>query len=155
MIIPDINLLLYAYDQDSAFHVKAKVWWQQCVSGTESVGMLPVVLFGFVRLATNVRAFQHPMIPREAAAHVFAWLEQPSVEVLQPGPGHIENVLKLLESLGIAGNLVTDVQIAAQTLEHGAILHTTDTDFIRFRGLRWFNPIAGVGSSSQRRSKGI
>ena len=61
MIIPDINLLLYAYDASSPFHTKAAAWWQGCLSGTEPVGLLPVVLFGFVRIGTNVRAFLNPL----------------------------------------------------------------------------------------------
>jgi predicted nucleic acid-binding protein len=74
--------------------------------------------------------------------------------LLDPGPGHVESVLKLLEGLGTAGNLATDAQIAAAALDQDAIVHTTDMDFMRFQGLRWFNPITGVGSSSQRRVKG-
>jgi hypothetical protein len=153
MIIPDINLLLYSYDADSLFHAKAAVWWQTCLSGTEPVGLLPVVIFGFVRIGTNARAFQHPMTPTEAAGHVRSWLEQPPVELLEPGSGHVEDVLKLLEGLGTAGNLVTDAQIAAAAQHHDAVLHTTDTDFLRFANLRWLNPISGVGSSTRRTAK--
>ncbi|MBI5388723.1 MAG: PIN domain-containing protein [Verrucomicrobia bacterium] len=154
MIIPDINLLLYAYDAASSFHAKAAAWWQGCLSGTEPIGLLPVVAFGFVRIGTSTRAFQNPMTPSEAAGHVRSWLEQPPVELLEPHPGHVERVLKLLEDLGTAGNLVTDAQLAVAALDHDAVLHTTDTDFIRFGTLRWFNPVTGVGSASQRRTKG-
>jgi predicted nucleic acid-binding protein len=89
----------------------------------------------------------------EAAGHVHSWLEQPPVELLDPGTGHVEGVLKLLNDLGTAGNLVTDAQIAAAALDHDAVVHATDTDFLRFGGLRWFNPITGVSSTSQRRAK--
>jgi uncharacterized protein len=153
MIIPDVNLLLYAYDSSSAFHVKAAGWWQSCLSGTEAVGLLHVVVFGFVRVATHGRAFLHPMTPAEAAGHVRSWLEQPPVQVLDPGPDHIQNTLKLLESLGTAGNLVSDAQMAALAMDHDAVLHTADTDFVRFQRLRWFNPITGTGSASLRRTK--
>jgi predicted nucleic acid-binding protein len=47
------------------------------------------------------------------------------------------------KSLGTAGNLVTDAQIAAVAIEHDAVVHTADADFIRFKGLRWLNPITG------------
>ena len=67
MIVPDINLLLYAHDSSSPFHAKAAGWWQACLSGTEPVGLLHVVTFGFVRIATNARAFVNPMTPAEAA----------------------------------------------------------------------------------------
>lgn len=153
MIIPDINLLLYAYDAGSPFHAKAAGWWQACLSGTEPVGLLHVVTFGFVRIATNARTFLNPMTPAEAAGHVRSWLEQPPVQVLAPGPDHIRHTLKLLETLGTAGNLVSDAQMAALALDHDAVLHTADTDFVRFQGLCWLNPITATGTASLRRTK--
>jgi toxin-antitoxin system PIN domain toxin len=147
MIIPDVNLLLYAYDSDSAFHAKASVWWQKCLSGAEPIGLPPVVVFGFMRIATNPRVFRDPMTPAEAAKHILSWLAQPVARILEPPIGHVKQVLELLETLGTAGNLVTDAQIASLAIEHNAMLHTADTDFLRFSGLRWFNPVTGVGSS--------
>lgn len=155
MIVPDINLLLYAYDSSSSFHSKAAGWWQACLSGTEPVGLLHVVVFGFVRIATNSRVFLNPMTPAEASGHVRSWLEQPPVRVLEPepGPDHIQHTLKLLVTLGTAGNLVSDAQMVALTMDYDAVLHTADTDFVRFPGLRWFNPITETGSASLRHRK--
>jgi len=153
MILPDINLLLYAYDADSPFHTKAAAWWQGCLSGIEPVGLPPLVLFGFVRISTSARVYRNPMTPAEASGHVRSWLAQPAVRIVEPGPDHIGQVLKLLEALGTAGNLVTDAQIAALALEHGAVLHTADADFLRFPGLRWFNPITGAASRRLRKGE--
>lgn len=153
MIVPDINLLLYTYDSSSPFHSKAAAWWQQCLSGTEPVGLAQVVVFGFVRIATSMRVFRNPMSPIEAAEHVRSWQSQPVVQILEPRADHVTQVLKFLEALGAAGNLVTDAQIASLALEHDAVLHTADADFLRFRGLRWFNPVTGDASSRLRRNK--
>ncbi|MBE7504208.1 MAG: PIN domain-containing protein [Verrucomicrobiales bacterium] len=153
MIVPDLNLLLYAYDSGSPFHAKAAGWWQSCLAGAEPVGLAHVVVFGFVRLATNLRAFTDPMTPAEAAGHVRSWLEQPPVQVLDPGPDHLRQTLQLLEDLGTAGNLVSDAQMAALAMEHDAVLHTADADFVRFPGLRWYNPITGTGRTGLRRAR--
>ena len=153
MIVPDINLLLYAYDSDSPFHGKATAWWQACLSGDDLVIMPEVVVFGFLRVSTSARAFRHPMTAEEAAAHVRSWLEQPVVRVPESAPDHVERVLGLLTGLGTAGNLVTDAQIAAVALEHDAVVHTTDADFIRFGGLRWLNPLTGAGPTPSRRRR--
>jgi toxin-antitoxin system PIN domain toxin len=153
MIVPDINLLLYAYDSASPFHSKAAAWWQTCLSGAEPIGLAQVVVFGFVRIGTNTRVFRDPLTPLEAAEHVRSWQSQPVVQILEPQADHVAQVLKLLETLGAAGNLVTDAQIAALALDHGAVLHTADSDFLRFRELRWLNPITGVGSRGLSRSK--
>ena len=141
MIVPDVNLLLYAYDASSRFHTAAAAWWRACLSESEPVGLPPVVVFAFLRVGTSPRVFEHPMTPSEAAGHVRAWLAQPVVQLLEPHADHLERVLTLLESLGTAGNLVTDAQIAALVLESDAVLHTTDTDFLRFAALRWINPL--------------
>jgi toxin-antitoxin system PIN domain toxin len=153
MIIPDINLLLYAYDSDSLFHAKAAAWWRRCLSGTELIGLPAVVAFGFVRVGTSGRAFQKPMSAGESAECVRSWLAQPMVRVVEPGPDHVGQVLKLLETLGTAGNLVTDAQIAALAIEQNAVLHTADADFQRFPGLRWLNPLTGVASGRLRRKQ--
>jgi len=153
MIIPDINLLLYAYDSTSPFHAQASAWWQTCLSGAEPVGLPPVVVFGFVRVGTNARVFQHPLTPAEAAGHIRNWLGQPVVKLLEFSPDHVERVLGLVESLGTAGNLLTDARIAAIAIENGAVLHTADADFVRFQNLRWLNPITGIGSRSLRRGR--
>jgi predicted nucleic acid-binding protein len=73
--------------------------------------------------------------------------------LLQPSSGHLEDVFKLIEELGTAGNLVTDVQIAALAMEYDAVVHTADADFVRFPGLKWFNPIRGIGSRHTRSTK--
>ena len=88
MIVPDVNLLVYAYDADSRFHAVAKAWWQGCLSGGETVGLPGVVAFGFVRLVTSARVFTHPMTPAEAAGHVREWLARPGVEWLEPQADH-------------------------------------------------------------------
>jgi hypothetical protein len=82
---------------------------------------------------------------------VRAWLEQPPVQIIAPGSSHIQQTLEFLEGLGTAGNLVSDAQMASMAMDHDAVLHTADADFVRFQGLRWFNPITEIGSASLRR----
>jgi uncharacterized protein len=142
MIIPDVNLLLYAYDSDSPFHAKAAAWWQDCLSGPEPVGIPAVVIFGFIRIGTHPRVFLNPLSPAEAAELVRSWIAQPMAQILDGGSNHLDRVLHLLDAIGTAGNLVTDAQIAAFAIEYEAVLHSADSDFTRFPGLRWKNPLA-------------
>src|SRR5690242_2580719 len=118
MIVPDINLLLYAYDSKSPFHERAIAWWQECLSGTQPIGLATVVLFGFVRICTNPRVFQNPISVTRAAGHIRSWLLQPVTQVLNSSADQTDQALRLLEALGTAGNLVTDAQIAALALDH-------------------------------------
>jgi hypothetical protein len=152
MIVPDINLLLYACDSSSPFHARAAKWWQECLCGTEPVGLAPVVIFGFIRLSTNRSVFLKPMTGVEAAGHARSWLNQPPAQMLVPGPQHFEQVISLLQGAGAMANLVTDAQIAALAIEHDAVVHTADADFVRFPGLRWFNPISGQTGGRLRKT---
>lgn len=152
MILPDVNLLIYAYDSSSPLHAKAKSWWQGCLVGREVVVLPEVVVFGFVRVGTSARVFQHPLTAAEAASHVRSWLGQPVVRVPEAMPDQCERVLALLERLGTAGNLVTDAQIAAAAMSHDAVVHTADADFMRFPGLRWLNPLTGDRPPRRRRA---
>ena len=143
MILPDINLIVYAYNEDAPFHAPAKAWWEQCLSGTEPVGVAWAVILGFVRLMSNRRVLTSPMPAAEAAGHCRSWILQPNVRIVLPGPTHLDVLTELLS--GPTGpNLVTDAHLAALAIEHQAELHSNDTDFARFSGLSWRNPVAGT-----------
>jgi toxin-antitoxin system PIN domain toxin len=140
--IADVNLLIYAYDEASPNHRRARHWLEERLSGTETFGLAWVGLLAFVRLVTNPRVFSDPMTATEALDRVDAWLAQPCVTVLHPGQRHAAVLRELLGPVGTAGNLTTDAHLAALALEHGAELCSADADFSRFPGLRWTNPLA-------------
>jgi toxin-antitoxin system PIN domain toxin len=141
MIVPDVNLLLYAHIQAFAEHAKARAWWDALLNGSKEVGVGAPALFGFLRLATNRKLFDPPMAVDAAVARVEQWLARPQVRFLSPGPRHLEIALGLLRRLGAASNLTTDVQLAALAIENRGELHSNDGDFARFPQLRWTNPI--------------
>ncbi len=58
-----------------------------------------------------------------------------------PGPRHLDVFAGLAEAAGTAGRLTTDLHLAALAIENQAELHSNDTDFGRFPGLRWHNPL--------------
>jgi len=140
MIIPDANLLIYAYDERSPFHTKAMAWLEALLNGEETVGLCPVVLFAFVRIATNKRAFEDPMTIGEASGHVRAWLDQEVTRLLEMDESICMGALQLLEQAAAGANLTTDAQIAAIALANKATIHSADADFSRF-GVEWKNPL--------------
>jgi toxin-antitoxin system PIN domain toxin len=142
--VPDVNLLLHAYNRESPVHTAARTWWEALLNGTTPVGLSWVAMLGFIRIVTHPQVLANPMPVATACRHVRSWLGRPAVIVLHPGSRHAEIVFGLLESLGTAGNLTTDAHLAALAIEHQAELHSTDADFARFPGLRWRNPVAGA-----------
>ena len=142
MILPDVNLLLYAYDESSPFHARSKAWCEDLMSGPSPLILLPTVVFGFVRIATHPRVFKDPLSVSEVAVHVRSWLALRHVQIHEMLPEDVECALGLLESAGTAGNLTTDAQIAAVALRLDAEVHTTDLDFGRFPKVRFLNPLS-------------
>jgi uncharacterized protein len=139
--LPDVNLLLYAIDEESARHEGARQWLEDTLSGTETVAFAWAVLVGFLRISTNPALLGRPLSAEEALDYADGWLAQPCVTTVAPGNRHAAVLRELLEPLGAAGNLVSDAHLAALAIEHGAELCSCDTDFSRFGGLRWTNPL--------------
>lgn len=141
MILLDVNLLLYAYDEQSPRHEPARAWLEQTLSGTETVGLPWVVMLAFIRLITRSVVVERPLTVDEAIDLLESWLGQPCVTVIHPTDRHPVVLRELLQPLGTAGNLTTDAHLAALAIEHGASLCSCDADFSRFLGLRWTDPL--------------
>jgi toxin-antitoxin system PIN domain toxin len=142
VIVVDLNLLLYAINRDSREHAAAKAWLEDVLSADEPVALPWIVLIGFIRLSTSNRVFRRALTTEQALDLVDSWLAQPPVIAVSPGERHWDILRDLLRRTGRAGDLATDAHLAAIAIENAAELCSTDTDFARFRALRWRNPIA-------------
>ena len=141
MIVPDLNLLVYAYNDGALHHQSARRWWESLVNGVERVGIPWVVTTGFVRLMTHPKVIVHPATPEQAVDYVREWFQFPHIIPINPGAEHLTHLRRSLAAAGVGANLVTDSHIAALAIEYQAEVHSNDTDFSRFPGLRWRNPL--------------
>lgn len=146
MIVPDVNLLVYAYSEPAPQYPSARRWREDLVSGSESVGIPWIVSVGFIRQMANPLIHNVSMPLATGAAIVDAWFEHDHIFPLNPGDYHMRHMRDALAEFGAsasvrAANRATDVHIAALALEYGAEVHTNDTDFNRIPGLHWRNPL--------------
>jgi uncharacterized protein len=141
LIIPDINLLVYAHNAAAPLHSSARQWWEELVMSEQPIGMPWAVSLGFIRLVTHPAVLTEPLEATDATGRVAAWFEQPSVQPLDPGPRHFSILLDLFRVTRVAASLTTDAHIAAIAIEHQCEVHSNDSDFDRFPGLRWRNPL--------------
>jgi hypothetical protein len=148
MILIDANLLLYASDAASAHHEPARRWLETIFSEPEPVGLAWVALLAFLRVGTDPRLRKDAPTLEEAAGIVTDWLDRPMVTLVNPGERHWQILRDLMTEGQARGPLIMDAHLAALAIEHGALLATTDRDFARFPGLRFFNPLL-PGSKSQ------
>lgn len=142
MILPDINLLVYAHNLRAAQHAQARAWWEECLAGRQGVALAWVVILGFVRITTHPKVFPNPLSAADALDRVEEWLSLPHIHLIEPSESHFATWASLLKGLGTAGDLTTDSHLATLAIERGLILHSTDADFTRFPGLKWKNPLA-------------
>lgn len=141
MIVPDANLLIYAYDAMAPLHARARAWWERMLSGSEPVGIPWVVVLAFVRLMTHPSLSANPMTVAQAQTAVTAWMRVAHVRLLPTTPATMALFFTLLEQAGTGGNLCTDALIAAAASEHGGCVYSNDADFARFRSQAWRNPL--------------
>jgi toxin-antitoxin system PIN domain toxin len=138
----DANLLLYAVHKGAPQHERAADWLTEQLNGPKRVGMPWQSLAAFVRISTHPRAFQRPLASATAWERVTDWLSAPVAWIPQPGPEHARILGQLITTYEVVGNLIPDAQLAALALEHGVPLCSADSDFARFRELRWINPLS-------------
>jgi toxin-antitoxin system PIN domain toxin len=140
MILPDVNVLIYAFRADDPHHAVCKAWLESVVHGDARFAISPLALSAVVRITTNPRTFSQPSSLPDAFGYCEDLLTQPHCEIVQPGDRHWGIFRDLCAKSGTRGPRVTDAWFAALAIEHGCTWITYDRDYARFDGLDWREP---------------
>jgi uncharacterized protein len=140
MILPDVNVLVYAFRADDPHHATSKLWLDSVVQGEARFGISPLALSAVVRITTNARTFAQPSTLDEAFGFGDDLLGQPHCEIVEPGERHWTIFRELCVATGTRGPRVSDAWFAALAIEHGCTFITFDRDYARFPGLDWRTP---------------
>lgn len=141
MILVDANLLLYAVNASSPFHIAAREWWEAQLSGDSPVGLSWTTILAFIRIGTNKELTPQALSQKDALERVNDWLVQPCVRILEPTVLHWEVLQKMLRAGGANPKLTGDAHLAALAVEHDCEICTADRDFAKFPGVQWKNPL--------------
>ncbi len=137
MILPDVNVLLYAFRSDVEEHDAYRAWLEGVINGDAAYGMSPQVMASVIRLATHPRIFARPDRLEDVMAFASTVLDQTHCQIVEPGPRHWSIFTALCRSANAKGNLIQDAWLAALAIESGSEWITNDRDYARFEGLRW------------------
>ena len=140
MVLPDVNVLVYAHRRDSPHHDLCRTWVERMIRSPRAYGMSELVLFAFVRVVTHPRVFDPPSTLGDALAFAGELLAPEHAVRVVPGPRHWDIFLKLCRDADVRGNLVPDAYLAALAIESGCEWITTDGDYGRFADLVWRRP---------------
>ena len=141
MILVDANLLVYAHVITFAQHEPARIWLDSRLGGPAQVGLPWPSLLSFVRLISNPRVFERPQSIPEAWSQVEKWLSCPTAWIQLPTTHHRQILAGLLKETPLRANHIPDAHLAALAIEYGLTLCSTDSDFARFPGVVWQNPL--------------
>lgn len=149
MLLIDVNVLVYAYREDSPDHTTIRTWLTELLDSEAPFGMADLVLSGFLRITTHPKIYQPPSPLNDALSFVDALRAQPGYTNVAPGPRHWEIFTQLCQSIGATGNDVPDAYLAAMAIESECEWITTDRGFSRFPGLQWRHPLRSVPGQSR------
>ncbi|HEX4345685.1 MAG TPA: type II toxin-antitoxin system VapC family toxin [Solirubrobacteraceae bacterium] len=144
MVLPDVNVLIYAHREELAQHAHARAWLDGAISSDAPYGLSELVLSAFLRIVTNPKALAQPTPLDVALATVQRWRTPRNCVVVGPGDRHWGIFTRLCRDAGAKGNVVADAYLAALAIESGSEWITTDRGFARFPGLRWRDPLAAA-----------
>jgi toxin-antitoxin system PIN domain toxin len=139
MLMPDVNILIYAHREDEKRHAPYATWLKALVDGAEPFALSVLVAIGFVRIVTNHRIYDEPTPLPVALAFIEQMISHPRCRTAIPSQTHLGEVMRLCRAASVTGKLVADAQHAALAISEGCTWVSRDSDFARFEphGLRW------------------
>ena len=139
MILPDVNVLIFAFRADSEHHDICHTWLTNVVASESRYALSRLALSAVVRITTG-----NGYKPSSTLAEAFTFCDyltsQSHCQLVEPGERHWDIFQRLCRDTNIRGPRVTDAWFAALAIEWGCEWITMDRDFARFPGLKWGIP---------------
>lgn len=143
MLAVDTNILVYAADADSQFHIPCRDWLERQRARPGAWYTTWGIVYEFLRVTTHPRVLRRPWSTPAAWKFVTTLLASPGLDILVPTKRHSDVAEEvILELPYLAGNLLHDAHTAILMREHGiGRICTRDTDFNRFPFLEVIDPL--------------
>lgn len=143
MKLCDVNVLIYAHRPDATpEHSRYVDYLNRLATGVSAFGLSEAVMSGFVRVVTNPGVFKEPTPIETALAFCGSLRSRPRACVLNRGDQNWSIFRRLCIDLPASGKLVADAWHAALAIEYDCEWVSTDSDFARFKSLRWSHPLS-------------
>jgi uncharacterized protein len=143
----DVNVLLYASDESSSFHLGALGLVEQLATGPDLLYLFWPVLIGYLRMSTHPTIFPRPLREHIATSNVEQLLALPHCRTVGEQEDFWSVYRAATTGVGVRGNLVSDAHLVALMRQNGVTtLWTHDRDFRKFDGISVRDPFASDAS---------
>lgn len=137
----DVNVLVYAADETSDRHSRARALLDHVATSPAITYLLWPVLLGYVRIITHPTILESPLSPEAAIDDIDDLVQRPQIVVVGEGDRFWETFKRLARTVAPRGNLVPDAHLVALMAENGvSTIWTSDRDFRKFSGITVKDP---------------
>jgi uncharacterized protein len=143
MDLLDVNILLYAFNQNAARHEEYKEFLRSLAAGPAPFAVPDVVFSGFLRIATNPKLMEPPSTLDDAIIFATQVHSLSHCRVATSNRKQWNVFLDICRRGKAHGSLISDAYLAAMAIERDDELVTADRGFGRWPGLKWRHPLDG------------
>jgi len=137
----DANVLLYASDEASPLHSRAREVVERMAVGHEIAYLFWPTIIAYLRLSTHPAIFARPLSAVEAAGNIEQLIGRPHVHCPGEQDGFWRHYQEVSSDAAPTGNLVSDAHLVALMLENDVrTIWTHDRDFRRFSTIEVRDP---------------
>ena len=140
MISLDVNVLVYAFRQDSVKHEECRDWLSKQIRNRNGLILIDIVLVGFLRICTHSKIFREPSSISEATNFLTVMISNPNVTLTSSTPETWHTFYRIVDKTNVQGNKISDAWLAAIAMERNVTWISTDSDFNLFPNLKLLNP---------------
>ena len=140
MISLDVNVLVYAFRQDSVKHEECRDWLNKQIRDRNGLVLIDIVLVGFLRICTHSKIFQEPSSISEVTNFLAVMISNQNVNLTSSTPETWHTFSRILDKTNVQGNKISDAWLAAISIERNLTWISTDSDFNLFPDLKLQNP---------------
>lgn len=115
----DTNILVYAADTSSPFHMPAKSLRDKGFNGEVALCICPQTLTEFYAVITDSKRVAHPRKPKEAVTEIKNYLMSDRILKVYPKDNLMERMLVLLDKYKVTRQAVFDLQLVSTMLSNG------------------------------------
>jgi len=137
----DANVLLYASDETSTYHPRARSFLEQVATADDLVYLFWPTVMAYLRISTHPAIFERPLAPADAVANVDRLLALPHVQTIGERDRFWSTYRRVAPEADARGNLVPDAHLVALMVENGVrTIWTHDRDYRRFSPVETRDP---------------